>query len=188
MSSATAGDYALMLHKYNEDYEHLKWEIKRRISTAIVPSGQTNDSSNSGDENNNNGSLIWWDEPVEGLELHELEQYAVSLDELRNKVASRAEELGLSNDQRIVITTDNSNGDCNHNNNNDDNNTAKVEVQDNVKECVDYSQIFENDEGLSFMNHHLTGTMDAASANGFGVPHDLFPLQYNSAARGFILR
>ncbi|KAH6825599.1 hypothetical protein C2S53_017571 [Perilla frutescens var. hirtella] len=36
---------------------------------------------------------VWWDEPFEGLELHELEEFLVALEGLRENVAGRLEEF-----------------------------------------------------------------------------------------------
>ena len=41
------------------------------------------------------GGGLWWDEPIDGLGLAELEQYVASLEELKKNVAMRADELML---------------------------------------------------------------------------------------------
>ncbi|KAL2252134.1 agamous-like MADS-box protein AGL62 [Sesamum indicum] len=50
---------------------------------------------------------LWWDEPVESMELHELEEYAKALEGLRDNVVHRVEEMEK---QKLIIVDDNAFG------------------------------------------------------------------------------
>ncbi|GAB2265370.1 hypothetical protein Dimus_000429 [Dionaea muscipula] len=166
-------DYALMLHKFNEDYERVKQEIKIRTmmmmmtNAAGVGVGTEGDNINiddynGGDLNGNDGGF-WWEQSVDGLELHELQQYLVSLEELRNNVVSKAQEMGSVNEDQIGFTRDH----------------MDMDYYNNTVDC----QRFDNHGGSGLLNHHdqyhhhhhLGGAiaMDAG-LGAFGIPN-LFP-------------
>ncbi|KAL4572703.1 hypothetical protein LXL04_019485 [Taraxacum kok-saghyz] len=49
------------------------------------------------------GGLRWYDEPVDGMDVEELELYLCSLEELKNKVLTRADELMMINSSKNNI-------------------------------------------------------------------------------------
>ncbi|GMH23887.1 hypothetical protein Nepgr_025730 [Nepenthes gracilis] len=87
-------DYSVMVHKYNEEYERVRKEIDLEKNSNDYNSNYTTNTNNGG---------FWWEEPIDNLGLHDLELFMASLEELRNNVARRADDLTLflegNNDQ-----------------------------------------------------------------------------------------
>ncbi|KAH6835641.1 hypothetical protein C2S53_007675 [Perilla frutescens var. hirtella] len=61
--------------KYEEAIKMLEVERRRMMKKEMIGGG------------------FWWEEPFEGLELHELEEFLVALEGLRDNVAGRVEEF-----------------------------------------------------------------------------------------------
>ncbi|XP_057496615.1 agamous-like MADS-box protein AGL62 [Actinidia eriantha] len=73
------------VQEFNEHYAQVSKELEfeKKRSTMIEESKVAY------------GGGLWWDEPIDGLGLAELEQYAAALEELKKNVAMRADELML---------------------------------------------------------------------------------------------
>nr|GEY43842.1 agamous-like MADS-box protein AGL62 [Tanacetum cinerariifolium] len=57
----------------------------------------------------NSGREFWFDEPIDGMDVAKLEQYIYSLQELKRKVLTRADELSMNNAPAIFCPNMNNN-------------------------------------------------------------------------------
>ncbi|GMH06832.1 hypothetical protein Nepgr_008672 [Nepenthes gracilis] len=88
-------DYAVAVYKHNVEYEHAQKPIIQKNSDDGNPS-KNNIRTNNGE--------FWWEEAVDKLDLNELERLMASLEDLRNNVALKVEELiamGDNNNDQI---------------------------------------------------------------------------------------
>ncbi|KAG8385319.1 hypothetical protein BUALT_Bualt03G0030400 [Buddleja alternifolia] len=83
MGAGSSSQYAQIFYgennrsKYAEAVRRL--EIEKRMEEEKESAGKERE--------------FWWDEPFEGMELHELEEYVEALEELGNNVVHRVEEI-----------------------------------------------------------------------------------------------
>ncbi|KAL2244692.1 agamous-like MADS-box protein AGL23 [Sesamum indicum] len=91
--------------KYEESVRRL--EMERRVLKEKESSG-------------GEGREFWFDEPLEGMELHELEEYVEALEELRDNVLRRVEEIEKRRPSALATTASSSNQLANSLNQDDD--------------------------------------------------------------------
>ncbi|XP_009761266.2 agamous-like MADS-box protein AGL62 [Nicotiana sylvestris] len=55
--------------------------------------------------NNNNNEVFWWNKSIDEMGIEELEEFMGALEELKKKIAMRADELSMINGSSVVPTT-----------------------------------------------------------------------------------
>ncbi|GJV24295.1 hypothetical protein Tco_1376990 [Tanacetum coccineum] len=79
------GQSALLTNEFNQHYTEVQRELElEKKRKDMIPEKTT-------------GSEFWFDEPIDGMDVAELEQYLSSLQELKRKVLTRADELLMMN-------------------------------------------------------------------------------------------
>ncbi|GJU50503.1 agamous-like MADS-box protein AGL62 [Tanacetum coccineum] len=79
------GQSALPTNDFNQHYAEVQRELElEKKRKDRIPEKKT-------------GSEFWFDEPIDGMDVAELEQYFSSLQELKRKVLTRADELKMMN-------------------------------------------------------------------------------------------
>ncbi|GAB4848005.1 hypothetical protein Ancab_002665 [Ancistrocladus abbreviatus] len=90
------GTAGIVMNKYIKDYEHVKKRIEQEKKNASSSSAVGNIGTTPTNCNNNNKlGEFWWEEPVDELDLPELEQFLASLQDLRKNVAMKADEFSM---------------------------------------------------------------------------------------------
>ncbi|KAI3511758.1 hypothetical protein L1887_18916 [Cichorium endivia] len=77
--------------EFNQHYE----EVSRELLDAEMKREETIPV--------NSGGLRWYDEPVDGMNVEELQEYLCSLEELKKKVMTRADEMMTINNSSAII-------------------------------------------------------------------------------------
>ncbi|KAL7114588.1 hypothetical protein ACP275_04G130000 [Erythranthe tilingii] len=78
------GGAALNIIPYREDGRDKYDEAVRKLEIVKRSMKQ---------ENSNSSTRFWWDEPMEGMELYELEEYVEAMEALKDNVSRRVEEM-----------------------------------------------------------------------------------------------
>ncbi|XP_057950320.1 agamous-like MADS-box protein AGL61 [Malania oleifera] len=88
-SSEPAAAVQLPTAEYNQSYAEALRELgEDRKQAAVIEESKTAASFGNG-----GGGEFWWDGPIDGMELEELEQFQASMKELKKNVEARAEAL-----------------------------------------------------------------------------------------------
>ena len=95
--SSTAGELGAasndpQVQQWNKEYEEALKELEEEKKHVAMA-----EQWNKVCENNVN-ARFWWDEPIDDMELEELEEYVRAMEELKKNVAARANELTMASD------------------------------------------------------------------------------------------
>ncbi|KAL9380516.1 hypothetical protein Peur_026173 [Populus x canadensis] len=95
--SSTAGELGAasndpQVQQWNKEYEEALKELEEEKKHVAMA-----EQWNTVCENDVN-ARFWWDEPIDDMELEELEEYVRAMEELKKNVAARANELTMATD------------------------------------------------------------------------------------------